>query len=297
MAKAIFLDRETAIETLRAGSAYERLKAARFFSRNAAAADEQLLIEARRVETVSYVKASLDLAILRLAQQSDFDLPAKEQTDAALRRARREATEWISGLLLHEIASPIGRLALAASREVSDFENSQTKSRLDQLKQVLQAIEFLKGATAVSKPQEFDLAQLVHDIVAAEAGGQRDDISIQGPSPFVITNDPALIALGVTNGLRNALEAVQGEAKSTIVHPVVLTWGATDVDYWLAITDAGPGLKGTPDVAFSIGTTSKDSHSGFGLSIAKQAMESVNGRVILSSPRTGGVVYELRWEQ
>ena len=86
--------------------------------------------------------------------------------------------------------------------------------------------------------------------------GHVADVSLVGPSPMVITSDPALLRLAISNGIRNALEAVSTLAIEE-PHPVVMTWGMTDIDYWVAIVDKGPGIVGPSEAAFGIGKTTK----------------------------------------
>ena len=50
-----------AVEQLTSDSSHERLKAARFFGRNASSADAGLLRRARQIYSASYVKTTLDL--------------------------------------------------------------------------------------------------------------------------------------------------------------------------------------------------------------------------------------------
>jgi hypothetical protein len=154
------LTRETAIQLLSTGSTHERLKAARLLARDAVPGDMGALRRARRVETVSYVKTSLDAAIARLSnlpetiasdQSEQFDVP-----EAIRKRIHSQAIEWIAGLLLQEIASPIGLAKRTAAREIPDYENSRTKRHLESVEQIFEAIEQLKGAAGVPKPEQFD---------------------------------------------------------------------------------------------------------------------------------------------
>jgi signal transduction histidine kinase len=46
-----------------------------------------------------------------------------------------------------------------------------------------------------------------------------------------------------------------------------------------------------------IGKTTKAGHSGFGLPIAKAAIEALGGTLNLQSAIGGGAKYELRWER
>ena len=40
-------------------------------------------------------------------------------------------------------------------------------------------------------------------------------------------------------------------------HQIVVTWGETDIDYWTAVLDRGPGVVGPVESAFGIGKTTK----------------------------------------
>ena len=70
---------------------------------------------------------------------------------------KNEITEELTGQILHEIASPVGLLTTSAAREIPDYGASKTKVYIENLRRVFEAIEQLKGASAVPKPQEFDL--------------------------------------------------------------------------------------------------------------------------------------------
>lgn len=295
------MTREDALQMLASGSNHERLKAARFLARNAIVSDLLALRKARQTETVSYVKTSLDLGIGRLS-----NLPAPTEPDPTdeyevpeelKRQIRSQAVEWIAGLLLHEIASPIGLAKRSASREIPDYENSKTKRLFESVQRTFEAIEKLKGAAAVPKPELFDLVELLSNIVAEETAAGRDfGASFIGPKPLMITSDPALVRLAVCNGIRNSLEAVAA-ANPTEPHPIIITWGETDVDYWVVVLDRGVGVVGPVEAAFEIGKSTKQGHSGFGLAIARQAIETLGGTVRLEPGADGGARYEARWER
>ena len=294
------MTRDEVLERLSSSSAHDRLKAARFLARNSNSADLQALRAALRDETVSYVRTGLELAIKRASSSAPL---TAENTAEELEippdvraQVRNEVTEEVTGQILHEIASPVGLIASAAAREIPDYGQSKTRKHVDNLKRVFEAIEQLKSAAAVPRPEEFDLAELLGEIVLEIVGTDAVEVSMYGAKPMLITSDRALLRLAVSNGLRNAVEAVTG-IPGPQPHPIVVTWGETDVDYWVAILDRGPGVTGLTESAFGVGKTTKKGHSGFGLAIARQAIETLDGACTLQPATEGGARFEIRWER
>ena len=294
------MTRQDALETLSSGSAHDRLKAVRFLARNSDPSDLHALRNALRSETVSYVRTSLELAINRLSHSASPQVEAasdeSEIPPDVRSQIRNEVTEEVTGQILHEIASPVGLIASAAAREIPDSEHSKTRKHADNLKRVFEAIEQLKCAAAVPRPEEFDLVELLAEIVSEAVGNNPIEVSLHGARPMLITSDRTLLRLAISNGIRNAVEAVTA-APGNEPHPIVVTWGETDVDYWVAVLDCGPGVIGPAESAFGIGKTSKKGHSGFGLTIARQAIETLGGTCTLQPPTEGGARFEIRWER
>ena len=294
------MTREQALKALLSDAAHSRLRAARFLARNNNETDIQVLRNALQRETVSYVRRGLELAIKRASRSlsnSESKIIKEYQIPDDIReQIKNEVMEQISGQILHEIASPVGLIAAAAAREVPVYEHSKTKRHVENLKRIFEAIEQLKGAAAVPKPEEFDLAELVDDIVSVEVGESLVEVSKHGAKPMIINSDRALVRLAVSNGIRNAIESVSDTSYSEPC-PIVVTWGETDIDYWVAVLDYGPGLAGPTESAFGIGKTTKKGHSGFGLTIARQAIETLGGYCILQPAKEGGTRFEVRWEQ
>ena len=295
------MTRSEALASLSASSAHDRLKAARFLVRNATAADLQALRDALRRETVSYVRASLEVAAKRASHAAaiardpnvldEIEVPPDVRT-----HIRNEATAEIAGRLLHEVASPVGLVASAAAREIPDYENSSTKRHIDTLKRIFDAIAQLRSAVAVPRPEEFDLAELISEVVAEATNGHAVGVSLHGSRPMLIRSDPGVLRLALSNGIRNAVEATRSTVEDAR-QPIVVTWGVTDVDYWVAVLDGGPGLVGPAESAFGVGKTTKKGHTGFGLTIARHAIETLGGACSLQPATDGGARFEVRWER
>jgi C4-dicarboxylate-specific signal transduction histidine kinase len=292
------MNKKEAVASLKSGSPHERLRAARHLAKNSDTADVAFLREARSQETDAYVKSTLDATISRLSKTGGASEPPLEEQipREIIRKARTQAVEAVTALLLHEVASPFGLVANAASREIPDYANSNTKRHVDRVQRIFEGIEQLKNATTTPNPQQFDLPEFIDGIIAEESQATTITPAYHGPRPFSVTTDPLLLRFAVCNGLRNAIEAAD---QSKAEQPVVITWGMSDTDYWITIIDDGPGLAGPQDSAFEPGKSSKkgQGHIGFGLTIAKQAMETLNGFVMLNPGKTGGSRYELKWSR
>jgi signal transduction histidine kinase len=246
------------------------------------------------------VKLALEDAIARIKKEERRpEQPSDEHLDVAPEVRSQiygQAVEWVTGALLHEIASPVGLALLSAKRELGTaWEESTTRRHLETVRRIFGAIEKLKTAAGAPRPQEFDLAALVGEVVEADIGGNSERISLIGPKPFMITSDPALIRLAISNGARNAIESILSVGATEEDHAVIINWGHTDRDVWVSILDRGGGIVGPVEAAFDIGRSTKHNHSGFGLAIARRAIETLAGEVTLNSASGGGAVYEARW--
>jgi len=145
--------------------------------------------------------------------------------------------------------------------------------------------------------QEFDLSGLARGIVDIEMTGHRARVELAGSTPLLVIGDSTLVELTLANGIRNAIEAVeQLHTKLDDIPPVVINWGETDRDVWVAVLDKGAGPPLAIGRAFEIGSTTKEGHLGMGLATARQAVESLSGTVTLAlRSEGGGARFEFRW--
>ena len=209
---------------------------------------------------------------------------------------RAKAIQEVCGAILHEFAPKIGALEVHASEEVLNYELSNVKMWLDRCKWPISAIRGLRtAAERRSIRRNLDLAELVRDIVAEEAEGKGFDIFLRGPTPMLTQADRDLLRLAICNGLRNAIEAVNDLSKDEHRREVIVDWGTTGSETWLRIIDNGPGLRAEP--SFMLGTTTKEGHSGMGLTTAQLAMASMGGDIRLTPGKAGGAHFEIRWNR
>lgn len=294
------MDREEALKKIFSESSHERFLAVLAFEKNAISADMDVLLKARARESDAFVLSGLERAIQycsnlgKKQESNNFDNIETED----IIQARAHATEWIAGMLLHEVGSKLGLVAHAASKEVPNYENSKTKRHIRNFQGIFAAIEQLRSATSLPKFEQFDLSELIEEVFQLELDAKEIQVTFVGIRPLLISSDRNLLRLALCNGVRNAIEAViQNDVfMGNIDHPIIVSWGVSDVESWISIIDSGTGLSGHATSFFEIGKSSKKGHPGFGLPIARQAMETLNGSVRLMPSISGGATYEIRWK-
>ena len=311
----------------------ERLRAARFLARYATSAHRNRVLKIKVAERNSWVRRALDQALQRSEAGRSVapTVAAGEMQQTAFPDARlyeeirAQAIEETAALFLHELRQHVGILEGNAAREIDDYACSRTKSSVNRIRSFLDAIDTLRKASAVPTIQEFDMTDLVVRVAEHEATGGRAILEITKESveeiaslnhdaeqamqqtviklslgrrdPVVTTGDPTLVELAVTNGLRNAIEAVL-ELQEPNPNAVVLNWGVTDTDSWVVILDEGCGLPTGLGRLTEPGSSTKpknEGHLGMGLPITKSAIESMHGTFQLTPRSRVGVSCEIRW--
>jgi len=298
------MTREEALDCLFASSSSERFRAAYELSKIALTEDLTALLHARKLERDAFVLRQLNATIAICSKHQGPPKPLvsndHDVDEDPLLRVRAQATEWIAGILLHEIGSKLGLVALSASKEIPEYESSKTQRFIRNLQGIFDAIEQLKSATIEPRMEQFDLFELIEEVEKVEIDGKNIEVLFVGMRPFVITGGRQLIRLAISNGIRNAVEAVGVqtlEGSTGRNSHITVSWGTTDKDYWISIIDTGPGLPDSVRSSFDIGNSTKDGHHGFGLSIAKQALETLGGDISLTSSTGGGAKFEIRWNK
>ena len=289
------MESSDAIKLLESSSPHQRLRGARHFSRTSLPDLLPKLKSFLQKERVSHVRAALELAIKRNSRSNTPELPKSTDEnqideDEGIVATKQEADKW-AGIILHEIEPKVGLIRVSAQQEISDFENSETKRYLESLDMVLSGFSDLRRSIATPKADELDLAELIKEISQQECK-EGTDVSLSGQKPFIIKSDINLLHMAISNGIRNAVEAVQ---ENTDEKRVIVSWSKTDVEYSVSILDNGPGICDGKSSFFEVGNSSKKKHGGFGLAIVKHALENLDGRASLATAKDGGAKLELRW--
>jgi signal transduction histidine kinase len=283
------------IESLNSELANERLRAARALAKHATARQEEAILQALRKEDVIWVRDALEQALLRARGQSPatpLEDDAAEVSDEVVQALYSKALNETTSLLLHEFDKLVGILDVRASKEILDYEKSRTRQAVQTITEFLDGVSNLRKASATPRLVTIDLSKLISEIVdRVRSHGM--DIQQAGPAPFMLQGDNVMLDIAISNALRNAVEATEA-VKEPLRKPIVVNWGATDRDNWVAVIDEGNGISGGVDSAFKIGATSKAGHFGMGLPAGRQAMQTLGGEFMLYA-RGRGTRAEIRW--
>jgi len=294
------MKRVEALAALQSRALDIRLEAARALITLAKPEDVAVMQTALASESVVWVQSALKRALLRLSRsgtelREDNELEEIVPAEAAA-QIRTIAVNNVTRQIVHEIAPIVGVLRVHAEVEVANYSESSTHQQIERLSSWLDALNRLSSAAVAPKLAEFDLAETIRSTADEETVGRHSRVDLAGPSPLLLVGDRSLVELALSNGIRNALEAVEQTNGDEDLSPIVVSWGETDRDFWITVLDRGMGPPGAASRAFEIGSTTKKGHLGMGLTTARQAIQSLGGEVNLTTRgEGGGARFELRW--
>lgn len=290
---------EEALGLLGSDHPHDRLRAARALAEAAKPAHAGSLRTALARETVPWVKRALELAVAQTLVGPPAPLAANagevEQIldSGTLRDVHLKASEEVVSTVLHEIQPKLGYIRNAAMREVPNFQDSDTRRRIERLEELLLLLAEFRRVSQIPKAEEFDLSELVDSAVGEISA---EGVQTAGPRPMLVVGDAKRIRLALTNGIRNAIESNKA-VKEGGDRLVAVNWGSDSKIYWISVVDQGIGIHGNVSGMFAIGRTTKADHFGMGLPVAKQAMQSLGGDIKLGPGDHGGARFEIYWER
>jgi signal transduction histidine kinase len=273
----------------------DRRLAGREIAANPTLVDRSVIEAAFYGETVPQIRQQFASALEALSAQAPVAAePPAEQAKAIYDEAYVKSLRHVTERVLHQLNPLIGDIEQKAAAEIVDFEASETKIRISQIKLQVEAIAKLYNAAKAAVIEDFDLATVIRDCLPHDLEHNKCLVSFAGPAPLLVQGDPSLITIAVTNGLRNAIEACLPVATADHKPAIVINWDMTDRDYWISILDEGIGFHGSIPGAFEIGTSTKG-HSGHGLPALGAAMVSLSGTAELIPQKDKGCVLTLTW--
>lgn len=208
----------------------------------------------------------------------------------------REAITLATARVLHEVAAIVGRAKLAAADDLGDdYSGSWTERELSFLADTCKALRTLNSATKVPAPEELDLRDELTSLAETVEAEMLCPVHANGPGPFIVVADRALLLLALRNVVINAVEATLSAGPASGSRPVVLTWGANAQGVHVSVIDRGPGPPPFLGGIKTAGVSTKEGHPGYGLATASEALKSMNGSIEIRRNDRGGATVVLSW--
>lgn len=292
---------QNALQDLQDSTATKRFEAVKFFLKNKHPEAKKQLEKVLATEKVKYIKIHLKNAI-NILENVEIEKKFKEElieekiiiNEDAKNYFKTLAIDEFSGVILHELEPKIGILKSILERDIPNYHESRIKLKINDFEQFFISLRDLRKSTHTPIYSEVKISNLVKEIFSEEIKNyQKIKIIFEGEEDLIIKTDKYLLSFILSNGIRNALESLN-ELDVEDDKKMMIYWGLTDIDIWISISDEGIGLKDSSENAFKLGNTTKSSHTGFGLNIIEQAINSLLGEVTLSNNHPKGAKLNIR---
>ncbi len=226
-------------------------------------------------------------------------------------QAQRDAA-WgeVARRLAHEIKNPLTPIQLSAERlrhKCSASMKAEDRELLERhTETIVQQVELMKGmvnafSDYARQPRleraPLDLNPLVEELVELYRGSQpgvRLQVDLDARLP-AIEADPGRMRQLLHNLLKNAVEALAGQARGSVVVRTRERHTAGGTLAELRVSDNGPGIPAAVrEHLFEPYMTTKPRGTGLGLAIVKKIVEEHGGMIDVKEPRSGGVSISVR---
>lgn len=245
----------------------DRARAATWLVLNPQAISTRELMQALQTETVPRVRTTL---LVVLEKRKGLIFPRVNSSDHKDTRADHPPRDLpdhvdIAALIRHELSPAVGWISLAADDEIPDFESSKTQEAVNKLQRRINGL-----VAMIKSSQELNLRRLV--LPQAIIDNWPDSLSApeitphSSPARLEIETDEGLFSILLSNALQNAIDA----SRDAVGEPAAqISWGYTDQNYWVRIVNPFKGNQFTLADVVGVGSTSKPSHQGHGLSLVE----------------------------
>jgi len=255
-----------------------------------------MLQQSLAAETDAYVQHALARLCLKLSDATrEIETGDQDRliSDVLLDEIRANVVEDITQTIRHEISKTVGLLELHAISDVGReaYEKSAILRDVRRLQDFLDVLARLNTASGTPRYEETDIGDVVARATAFATLPEGVTLVVATTDPVIARTDVGFLCMAFENVLRNAAEACADSAGT-----IVVSWGTTDRDVWIAVHDDGSGLALGYDQAKKPGTSTKEGHFGWGLVIVQRALASMGGGTLELQPRSGGgTLAVLRW--
>jgi two-component system sensor histidine kinase HydH len=212
------------------------------------------------------------------------------------RRERLALIGQMTATLAHEIRNALG--SVKGFTQWVDEKVDEADPRKKALGIVLRGTERIESLVndllLFSREESYsvepvDPIPLLKETVAAEASGWAGEVEVKAVPGMRALADPDKLRRVLLNGVRNAIQAMEGGG--------VLKITARPEGHWLVIRieDSGPGIPASElPRLFSPFHTTKTDGTGLGLAYSKKVIEGMKGEIVLSNREEGGAVLAIR---
>lgn len=215
----------------------------------------------------------------------------------------------------HEIRNPLGMMLGSIDLFILNIKQSKPASELlefaktlrknsKRLEAILETM-LVFGKTDKVDTKEFDLSVVLTSTLEMMMSSIKDAgiaIKISAPDTFLMMGNPVLISQAVFNIVHNAMQAIEGDDKSTnkeievSVAPELFRYksGEEKRSVCIRIRDTGPGIpEGERAHIFDAFHTTKYENTGLGLSLTLQVLHKHGGEIVLDSKPGVGSTFSL----
>lgn len=251
-------------------------------------------------------EAQLRLANERLAVEIEDRRTAErklQKTQVELERAGRlAALGQLASSVTHELGQPIAamRNQLAASEMTVGATplNDKMQGLVARMENITQQLKFFsrKGQDSFETCALIDLVQDALELLKPNIEAREVEVLFVPPredADLTLVANKLRIEQVITNIVRNALDAVQGEQQKR----VTLTVGGTPTEVWFEVSDTGHGFRDMTldDLREPFATTRESGEGmGLGLTISAGIVSDHNGDITASERPEGGAVFHVR---
>jgi two-component system sensor histidine kinase HydH len=209
-------------------------------------------------------------------------------------RKRMALIGQMTAVLTHEIRNAIG--GIKGFTQWIDEKTTDQDQRKTGLAMILKGTDRVEGLVnnllLYSREEaytftEFDLLNLVREVVDARQTGWAGKVTILGDSVVTVTADREKLGRAILNGARNAIEAMGNSGD------LVISITNRRQSIALSIEDTGPGIPETDLTRiFTPFFTTKTDGTGLGLAYSRKVVEGMGGQIELKNrtERSGAVL-------
>lgn len=280
---------------LRSESSTDRLRGVRLLANEGGPAELGYLAELRRDETDSWVQRAMDHLISTWQGQRFVEDLLEREIGPEIVEAKAGEIQTLTRRFVHEVAHLCGRIEARAMSDigVAEYSTSKTRQAVSRLQDFLAVVRELHEAAEPASLAEFNLSDCVRN-AAALCDPEKDEIIFARDDSVTVTGDERHLRIALANVVRNALD----ESRE-LGNAVTLSWDKTDRGYWISVIDGGKGLPLGFSHFFEPNVTSKSTehHFGWGLTIAKQALDVLGASIRYAPGATGGAVCYISYEE